>query len=381
MGAEVLLYGYGFVCLSMLGFNLFYGLYLRAGGRRLKRRLDRLRHQAAAQQKNLLEGRPLEESYLSWMRRRLSRVQNLLAFDYLLDELEDGTSIFQAYLHQLQPVFLYLAAIYGRREDTQAAYYCHFLARHQLQRHMQMDQIQQMVAACVHRESFYCRVNALKALCAFGSPQTLVEALSELGRQPEDTQLHEKVVAEALLTYTGDTEELIRQLWQRFDQFPLRLQRAVLDYIRFKSGAYRGQMLQILLDNSQDKELRFSAIRYFGRYPDPAARPALLEFVRDPDILRWEFAAISASSLARYPGQEVVDALMRAMHSPNWYVRFNASASLEAQGVSYEEMLRAVGSDRYAREMLTYRLESRRLEGLEAAQEQLEQQKGVPVGV
>ena len=140
-------------------------------------------------------------------------------------------------------------------------------------------------------------------------------------------------------------------------------------------------MLQILLDNSQDKELRFSAIRYFGRYPDPAARPALLEFVRDPDILRWEFAAISASSLARYPGQEVVDALMRAMHSPNWYVRFNASASLEAQGVSYEEMLRAVGSDRYAREMLTYRLESRRLEGLEAAQEQLEQQKGVPVGV
>ena len=51
------------------------------------------------------------------------------------------------------------------------------------------------------------------------------------------------------------------------------------------------------------------------------------------------------------------------MRSANWYVRNNAAASLEAQGLSYEEMFRVLGGDdRYAREMLSYRLEAKRLE-------------------
>ena len=35
MGAEVLLYGYGLVCASMLVFNLLYGLHLRSDDRRM----------------------------------------------------------------------------------------------------------------------------------------------------------------------------------------------------------------------------------------------------------------------------------------------------------------------------------------------------------
>ena len=51
------------------------------------------------------------------------------------------------------------------------------------------------------------------------------------------------------------------------------------------------------------------------------------------------------------------------MSSPNWYVRYNASASLEAHGLDYEQLLQVIaGEDRYAREMLVYRLETRRLE-------------------
>ena len=54
------------------------------------------------------------------------------------------------------------------------------------------------------------------------------------------------------------------------------------------------------------------------------------------------------------------------MHSPNWYIRYNASASLEGLGLSYEGMLRILaGDDRYAREMLSYRMESKRLENQE----------------
>ena len=49
MGAETLLYGYGLVCLSMLAYNLVYSVYLRAGDRRLRRRMEKLQRRIEAQ--------------------------------------------------------------------------------------------------------------------------------------------------------------------------------------------------------------------------------------------------------------------------------------------------------------------------------------------
>ena len=71
-----------------------------------------------------------------------------------------------------------------------------------LQRHMEMDQIQQAVLSYLKKDSLYCKVNALKALCSFANPEILTQSLLELGREA-NVQLHPKVVTEALLTYTG----------------------------------------------------------------------------------------------------------------------------------------------------------------------------------
>ena len=43
MGAEILLYGYGIVCLSMLVFNVLYGLHLRSDGRRMDTKMGIIR--------------------------------------------------------------------------------------------------------------------------------------------------------------------------------------------------------------------------------------------------------------------------------------------------------------------------------------------------
>ena len=296
------------------------------------------------------------------MRRRLSRINELLAFDQLMEELEQESAVYEAYIRQLQPVFLQLATVYWKRESTQAAYYCYFLAKHKFRRHMEMDQFQQIVLSYLKKDSLYCKINALKALCSFGSPSILMDALVELGNGQE-SQLHGKVVTEALLSYTGDADALIGLLWARLDRFALPIQRSVLDYIRFQSGGYCGRMLEILKDLRRDKELRLAAIRYFGKYHYAPARPVLLDFLNDSDSTRWEYAAISATALARYDGQDVVSALLRAMNSSNWYIRSNAASSLEAHGLTYEEMLKVLGGDdRYAREMLTYRLKAKRLE-------------------
>ena len=301
-----------------------------------------------------------------------------------MDELDGRDDAYEAYIRQLQPVFLYLATVYLKRENTQAAYYCYFLAKHRLRRHMDTDPFQQVVLSYLKKDSLYCKINALKALCSFGSPAVLMDALAQLG-DGQDCQLHGKVVTEALLSYTGDASALIGLLWDQMERFSLPIQRSVLDYIRFQSGDYCGRMLEILEDSSRDKELRLAAIRYFGKYPYPPARALLLAFLQGQDSTRWEYAAISATSLARYDGKDVVDALLRAMNSSNWYIRNNASASLEAHGLTYEEMLRVLsGDDRYAREMLTYRLKAKQLEqeaAEQAAAGHKEQREEAPVGV
>ena len=360
MGSEVILYFYGAVCLSMLAFNLVFSLYLRAGDLRLTRRTGRLSAMVGRQLARIRAGQSVETRHLSMLNRRLCRVNNLLAFDQVLGQLPRPDAAVDRYLHQLEPSILYLATVYRRRENTQAAYFCYFLAQHRILRQMPMDEIQRIVVSFIEKDSLYCRVNALKALCVFGSAQTITDTLLRCDHQ--SSFLHAKVLVETLLSFSGDPHELIGLIWSRFDRFSPTMQRALLDYIRFCSGDYGAQMLCILLDETQEKELRLSAIRYFGRYPSADAKAALLRFVSDPDPARWEYAAISASALAAYPDRDVTTALADAMHSANWYVRCNAAASLEGRSLSYEDLVVHIGgNDRYAREMLAYRRESRKL--------------------
>ena len=81
---------------------------------------------------------------------------------------------------------------------------------------------------------------------------------------------------------------------------------------------------------------------------------------------QWEYATVAAASLAAYPDKETINALKEALHSGNWYVRYAAAQSLEHLQVDYTDVIDiAAGNDRYAREMMLYRLESRKLQELE----------------
>lgn len=363
MGSEVLLYGYGFICLSMIVFNLVYGLVMRGSDARRTQRSRQFEELVNGQLYRISQGQPLDNRHIGLLRRSLRRVNNLRAFDQTLDQYlaDGGGETVRAYLAQIQPVILHLTMVYRKRENLQAAYFAWFLNRHRLNKYMQMDTVQDVLVDYMEKDSLYCRVNALKALCAFGSPDRILQAVTI--QDHSASFLHEKILTECLLVYEGDSDQLIHMFWEQLDRFSVRTQRAILDYIRFKTGDYQEEMFAVMTDSRRDRELRYSAIRYFGRYPYPPARAPLLEFLGGGDPDRWEYAAISAMALAAYPGQDVVNALMEAMHSGNWYVRYNAAVSLEAHGLSYSDLIELVGGrNRYAREMVMYLLESRRLE-------------------
>lgn len=365
MQIEIFLYIYGAICASMIGFNIAYALLLRGSELRLRRRTVRLKRGILRQTERLARGEALGKRAFGRLRRKLRRVRNLIALDRALSALpSQDAPLLGQYMGRMQPTLLYLARVYRRREPIQAAYFAFFTARWVRAGQGEgqaLEALEQALLGYMAMENLYCRVNALQALCAFAGPRSIVSALKVQDRG--SVFFHEKILTETLLAYQGDARQLIAALWEELSAFGQRTQLAILNYIRFCSGDYCQKMFDLMEDEGADKELRLAAIRYLGRYPYSPARGALLAMAAEKNPARWEYTTVSVAALARYQGQRVVDVLKGAMHSPNWYVRYAAAASLESQQVDYEDLIDlTMGSDRYAREMIMYRLETRRLD-------------------
>lgn len=357
MGSEILLYGYGAVCVCMLVFNIAYSLVMRRRDLRSERRVRRMTMLVDVQLHRIREESTVDRRHIRWLRRQLARVDGLACFDQVVEDRlrREGDPAVTAYRQSIQPVILETALAYSGRDTMEAAYFAYFLSRYRVERGHQVDTLQKIMVDYMRRDNLYCRVNALEALYSFGSVESVAQAVCLLDE--EGGFVHDKVLTDGLLSYTWDHNRLIALLWKNFEAMSVKTQLSVLNYIRFQSGDYCREMLAILTDEKRDKELRLAAIRYFGRYSYPPALEPLLAFAADQEMEHWEYAAVSASALMRYPGERSTAVLLEAVHSPNWYVRSDAAASLAEYGLDSQALLAAAGgSDRYAREMLAYRL-------------------------
>ena len=362
MKVEIMIYFYGAVCASMIVFNLVYNLLLKGNEPRMQRRCVKIKAQLDRQISLLQAGKNIEHAHLDYLCRYLCHVNHLMAFHQALQkQFQQDSELYQEYLRQIRPAILYAATIYQDKEDMQAGYFTYFLSCYTTSRYLAMDSLQNILLDYVKKTNLYCRFNALKALYHFASPEHIVDAIKL--QDDKKVFLHEKLITEGLLSYQGDHDRLITLFWSQFSSFTVHSQLAILNYIRFRSGAYQKEMYAIMMHPAADKELRLAAIRYFGKYYyEPACKP-MLDFVKDKNATWWEFATVAASSLATYSRAEVVSVLKEALHSSNWYIRYSSAQSLEHLNVDYSDMIDiAAGNDRYAREMMTYRLKARTLQ-------------------
>lgn len=360
MGSEVLLLGYGVVCLSMIFFNILQSLVMHRNDLKRNERSLYLEEVLAEQFRKIENKIPADEKHYKDLGKLLKKLPYLLAFDRMLEngDITIRNTEFSEYLNNLQPVLVDVAKTYMKREEIQAAYYAHFLTKHRMIIHSSNTAIQQIMMDCMKKKSLYCRVNGFRGLCMFGEMSTIVEAV-KINDQHE-ASFHGKLLTEILLTYTGEHNRLITEFWKVMKEYSIDTKVALMNYIRLSSGDYSEKFLQILRDTTQHKELRLAAVRYLGRHIFDPAKQNLIELVLEEDDIHWEYAAIAASALAKYSDEEVVAALTKAMSSSQWFVRFNAANSLKAQRLDYEDLIEVVHKgDRYAREMVMYRLMAR----------------------
>ena len=375
IGSEVLLYLYGTVCVCMILYNTCYNVILRRGEKRLKRTSRRLENEIIGQIAELQRGGAVSENHLKKLRFGLRSVKNMLTLDDVLTHIEDSEkqgdwqnsgelaaleAAIEKYRRAISPIIRRMADVYGGRENLQAAFFAYFVGKHKVLSDDDKRGVSDAMIRCFKRNSFYCKVNALQALCALADEEAILKALAI--ESSSDVRIHEKISTEILLGFSGDHESLIGKLWEKLDDYSEGVQLAVLNYIRFKSGRWKEEMYSVMMDEDRNKELRFSAIRYFARYPWQKAERPIIDLALSEDDTKWEGSAICASALASYPDEDAVRTLMTIIHSRNWYVRYNAAESLQKLGLNYERLLDIIrGDDRYAREMIMYRLEENEL--------------------
>ena len=362
MPVEILIYIYLGMCAGMILFNIATALLSRRREHRSFRDGIRLELTVSRELDRLAETGAVSERHLRFMERRLRRVNGMAAFDAALERLcVRRPELTRSYLTALNSVTITLAEDYCRRDEIEAAYFPYIIRKYRLLAGQENEALKTMLLDLLHESSIYCRENAMQALYTAGDPAVLVRALRII--DASSLYYHSKLLSDGLLNYTGDTWELADALWEAFDAFQPWMQVTLLNYFRFSSGAYCEKIHALLNDPAQDDEVRFACLRYFGRYPYEPVYADLLHYATPSENARWEYAAIASFVLASYPGAETAAVLERNLYHPNWYIRFNASKSLEQLGFGYRDLIDVIeGHDRYASEILRYRFDVRELE-------------------
>lgn len=359
MNVETLIYAYLAVCTSMILFNCVCIFVFRGRDASIQRRSTRLEYQIMRQIQRIEDGDLVEESHREYLRKRLVRTSSLMVLDETLDRMltRDKETVWR-YVREIRTVFSYLAFGNHYRTTIKLTYFAYVVKKYRIVEGRSVDPIIEVMLELLHEPGLYCRENALQAIYSTGDCALVLRAMHIVDKN--ERFHHAKLLTDGLLTFRGDQKALAEELWAEFPSFSAQMRVVIMDYIRFSGLDMREEVLALLADDRQDDELRFACIRYFGRYPYEPANPILLAFAEEPQKRRWEYAAIAVTALAAYPGEHSVEVLKKSLHSSNWYVRFNAAKSLETFSLSYVELCDVLdGNDRYAREILQYRMDMR----------------------
>lgn len=362
MKVEILIFAYLAVCTAMIIFNIVCIFVFRKRDKNIEKRSINFNGLAEEQMKK----EEIDENHKRFLKKKLKKINHMMAFDEALEKLySDDPEGVRKYIDGLSPVFVFLTGKYSKKNNVQAAYFPYIIKKYDVFKGMELEAVNEQLFELVKDPNLYCRENALQALYSIGDTECVIFALKILDRTAYFH--HSKMIADGLLAFGGDRELFDRRLWEEFDKFSIALKQPILDYFRFSSGDHCEKMLDILTDLNEDNELRFSAIRYFAKYRYEPAIPVLYELSEDASPV-WEYKAIAASALGNYPSEKTERVLKSLLTDRNWYVRYNASESLDRLGVRYEDLIDVFeGKDRYASEMLRYRFDRKKLKKKEAS--------------
>ena len=272
-----------------------------------------------------MKGRGDDEVLYFLLRRLNALLEFQGAISWCLDQPSNRYPLIP-WVQGKKAVFIRLGERYLNQDSAVRAFYAYLCRRCLLGGPEPEDPITQNMLYLVTDSSLYCRENSLSALYAFGGTEAVAQALVRLARAGV---LHSaKLITDGLLSFHGDRRQLSDVLWEHWEEFLPYYQTAIVNYLRMSDSRFCDRLLLLLKEEEEDRELRLAIVRYYRKNRYEPARETLQKLVRSSPTEGWEFAALAALSLESYPGDDTEKVLKQALSHRNWYVRSNAAEAL-----------------------------------------------------
>ena len=362
MKIEIMIYTYIAICVSMILYNIIYVFILKYRERALVSNSEKLKKILNEQIDILKKGEEISEKHKKFLCHELDKTSGITAFDKALEEVfEKEPEFTEKYLMDTFSVFETLTHRYISKDTLKIAYFPYILYKYNILKHYESERLINVLLDLLRSVNVYCRENTLKALYSMQRPDIVRRALKVI-----DTNLsfhHPKLISDGLMFYKGDKDELKKMLFTYFKDYSVQMRVNILNYFRFAGIRCDYEMLDILKNEKENGEIRFSAIRYFEKFPSADAEAVILNLAENLENRTWEYQAIATSALKSYPGDVTFRILVKNLSSSNWHVRQNSAISCEKLGYTYQDLINVFdGPDRYAREIIRYRLDRRNAE-------------------
>lgn len=362
MFTEKLIYLYMLICISMILFNIIYMWIEKIKDKAMSIKTDLLEKEIKIQLLNLMHSFPIEEKHKRFLTKKLLKTENLIIFEKVIEKLydEDKETCLK-YLYDLYPIAYMLIVEYQNKDTMQASFLLHILWKYQIK--FKYDKFYNVVLNYIVKDNLYCRENALKVIYASGNSEYVLKALLKLDKM--SIFHHSKLISEGLLSFQGDKKQLANDFFVRFELFSDEMKVSVLNYFRLANIRSDEYFMYILIDDVLDDEVKFSAIRYFGKFYCETAYPYLLKYAKGNANERWQYSAIASAALSIYPSDMTFIVLKKNLSSSNWNIRVNAAKSLDKMGFTADEILSMIDEqDYYAREIMVYQQEQKKMRGV-----------------
>jgi hypothetical protein len=265
---------------------------------------------------------------------------------------------FNEYIRQTAPAIVSLTSSYRKKDDIIHSFYIFMLKKYKYLRHCHTSELVANMLDLLDRGDSTCAEGVLLAIYQIGDPKITLDVLRQVDKS--ERFLHPKIISDGLLTFAGNTQELHRLILRQLLRFSEQMQVNLLNYLRFSSGTHCESILQLLQNEDVFDETRFSCIRYLGKYPYAPAYDLIARFATGEEGQRMEYAIIALSVLRYYPQPRTIEILRANINHSNWFIRYNATESLEYLGLEYQDLIDIFdGNDRFARDMLQYQFDQR----------------------
>lgn len=231
---EVILYIYMASCIAVLIFNILYIFADKYSGKKRARSSLSFVGKITEQTELLREGKEPDAAHFDEMFRGLKKAENLAAFEESMMEVRkrEPEEFIDEYLKGMRGVFLRLTEVYCKRDMIEQAYFAYLVADLGIDKGREtFDGLMDFLMDMITVRDVNARENALRAFYSIGNK----DAVLAVWRKLEDNEIYHsrKLLADGLLSFSGDRRELAELLFGHRTEFVTELVLPILQFIRF----------------------------------------------------------------------------------------------------------------------------------------------------